>query len=56
MFRTSKFRKLAKIQYPTSYATDELAAKDTNAYRFNCGLSFLPFSRAFLQPHNPIIY
>ncbi|TQS31555.1 hypothetical protein Golomagni_08159, partial [Golovinomyces magnicellulatus] len=36
VFRTSKFRKLAQIKYPTTYATDELAAKDTNAYRFNC--------------------
>ncbi|RDA90091.1 hypothetical protein CP533_5568 [Ophiocordyceps camponoti-saundersi (nom. inval.)] len=35
-FRTMKFRKASGVQYPEAYATSEQAAKNQNAYRFNC--------------------
>jgi hypothetical protein len=30
-------RKAAGIKYPAAFASDEVAAKDRNAYLFNCG-------------------
>lgn len=33
---TIKWRKLSGQKYPVAYASNELAAKDTNAFRFNC--------------------
>lgn len=35
-FLTGGARKASGIKYPTTYATDELAAKDPKAYKFNC--------------------
>ncbi|PFH58170.1 hypothetical protein XA68_14074 [Ophiocordyceps unilateralis] len=35
-FRTIKFRKASGIEYPQAYATNEQAAKNESAYRFNC--------------------
>ncbi|PHH78612.1 hypothetical protein CDD80_6583 [Ophiocordyceps camponoti-rufipedis] len=35
-FRTMKFRKASGVEYPQSYATNEQAAKNPSAYRFNC--------------------
>lgn len=35
---TAKLRRKAGIQYPTCYASDEVAVKDTNAFKFNCGM------------------
>ena len=39
MLLTSKYRKLAGQKYPIAYASNELAEKDKNAYKFNCGKS-----------------
>ncbi|KAJ2981090.1 hypothetical protein NQ176_g2238 [Zarea fungicola] len=36
MMRTSKFRKIAKIPYPESYATSEEVSKNPSAAKFNC--------------------
>ncbi|KAK8150157.1 hypothetical protein G3M48_003877 [Beauveria asiatica] len=36
MMRTSKFRKLARVAFPASYASEEEAAKNPNASKFNC--------------------
>ncbi|EGX92588.1 microsomal glutathione S-transferase 3, putative [Cordyceps militaris CM01] len=36
MMRTSKFRKLAKVPYPAPYASEEEAAKNPSASKFNC--------------------
>ncbi|KAJ3499135.1 hypothetical protein NLG97_g559 [Lecanicillium saksenae] len=36
MMRTAKFRKLAKVAYPASYASEEEAAKNPTAAKFNC--------------------
>ena len=38
-FLTSGARKASGIKYPTTYASDEVAAKDQKAYKFNCGMS-----------------
>ncbi|KAL0491526.1 glutathione S-transferase [Acrasis kona] len=35
-FNTSSYRKAAKIEYPTAYASEELANTDIKAKRFNC--------------------
>jgi glutathione S-transferase len=34
---TGTARKRSGLKYPISYATEEQAAKDKNAYTFNCG-------------------
>lgn len=34
---TATARKGAGVQYPNAYASDELAAKDPKAFKFNCG-------------------
>ncbi|KAF4334364.1 glutathione S-transferase [Fusarium beomiforme] len=36
MVLTSKARKRSGIRYPVAYASNELAEKDAEAYRFNC--------------------
>lgn len=36
---TSKHRKLSGQKYPIAYASNELAEKDSKAYKFNCGRS-----------------
>jgi glutathione S-transferase len=35
-YNTSMARKAAKVDYPATYASEERAAKDPKAYRFNC--------------------
>jgi glutathione S-transferase len=35
-FKVAKFRKLAKQEYPTVYATKEECSKDRNCLLFNC--------------------
>lgn len=34
---TSKARKRSGLKYPIPYASNELAEKDAEAYKFNCG-------------------
>ncbi|CAH0044209.1 unnamed protein product [Clonostachys solani] len=36
MLTTSRFRKASGVLYPVSYASEEQAAKNKNAYKFNC--------------------
>lgn len=53
---TSKFRKASGLKYPVPYASNEQAQKDTKAYMFNCGSSFLPNpSPAQPDPTRPTI-
>lgn len=39
---TGRARKSAGIAYPASYASNEQAAKDPKAYKFNCGTHCTP--------------
>lgn len=42
MLLTSSKRKASGIQYPITYASQEVADKDPKAFQFNCGM--LPLS------------
>lgn len=39
MLTTSRFRKASGVPYPQSYASEEEAAKNKAAFKFNCGTS-----------------
>jgi glutathione S-transferase len=37
VFLTSVARRASGVKYPATYATEEVAAKDPKAFKFNCG-------------------
>ncbi len=49
-FLTGAQRKLAKVPYPTCYASAEQAEKDPAAFKFNCGMSHLQMGVVIVSP------